>query len=72
MLEEEIKKAGEEQAVIHATGGGAYKYSDLFEKEFDGRVKLSKYDEMQSLVDGMIFVLSYAKNPSYTFREGEG
>jgi len=27
---------------------------------------------MQSLVDGMIFVLSFAKNPSFSFREGEG
>jgi hypothetical protein len=27
---------------------------------------------MKSLVDGMSFVLSSAKNSSYTFREGEG
>jgi hypothetical protein len=27
---------------------------------------------MQSLVDGMTFVLANAKNSSYTFREGEG
>lgn len=27
---------------------------------------------MQSLVDGMGFVLNFAKNPSYTFRENEG
>lgn len=59
-------------AILHATGGGAYKYQDLFEKEFDGQVTLKKHDEMQSLVDGMGFVLSHAKNSSYTFREGEG
>lgn len=51
----------QEETLIHATGGGAYKYSDLFEKSFDGRVKLRKHDEMQSLVDGMSFVLNYAK-----------
>ena len=27
---------------------------------------------MRSLVDGMSFVLSCAKEPSYTYREGEG
>ena len=27
---------------------------------------------MRSLVDGMSFVLSSAKEPSYTYREGEG
>jgi len=27
---------------------------------------------MSSLVNGMSFVLNYAKTPSYTFREGEG
>lgn len=57
---------------IHATGGGAYKYHDLIDKEFNGNVKLNKYDEMQSLVDGMSFVLTCAKNSSYTYREGEG
>jgi pantothenate kinase len=61
-----------EQVTIHATGGGAYKYHDLIDKEFQGKVKLNKYDEMQSLVDGMSFVLSCAKNSSYTHREGEG
>ena len=37
---------GHGQAIIHATGGGAYKYADLFEREFEGQVKLNKYDEM--------------------------
>jgi pantothenate kinase len=27
---------------------------------------------MQSLVDGMSFVMSFSKNPSFTYREGEG
>lgn len=33
---------------------------------------MKKHDEMESLVDGMSFVLAHAKNSSYTFREGEG
>ena len=72
LLDESIENISDNNAIIHATGGGAYKYADLFEKEFEGKVKLNKYDEMQSLVDGMIFVLSFAKNPSFSFREGEG
>lgn len=35
-------------------------------------MQLCKHDEMQSLVDGMTFVLNFAKNPAYTYREGEG
>jgi len=47
----------QEETIIHATGGGAYKYADFFEKEFQGKVKLEKHDEMSSLVNGMSFVL---------------
>lgn len=61
-----------EPQIIHATGGGAYKYNDLFETSFGGQVKLQKHDEISSLVNGMSFVLNYAKDPSYTFREKEG
>jgi len=32
--------------LIHATGGGAYKYADLLNSEFDGKVKFKKHDEM--------------------------
>lgn len=43
---------------IHATGGGAYKYHDVFERELKGKnVKLVKHDEMESLVNGMAFLL---------------
>ena len=61
-----------QNTILHATGGGAYKYADLFEKEFEGKVKIQKLDEMSSLVHGMSFVLNNAKSPSYTYREGEG
>jgi pantothenate kinase len=36
----------DDDTVIHATGGGAYKYADLFTKSFDGKVTLRKHDEM--------------------------
>lgn len=58
---------------VHATGGGAYKYSDLFEKEFKPMgIQLIKHDEMESLVNGMAFVVNYAKDPAFTFSSGEG
>ena len=51
---------------IHATGGGAYKYADLLEKEFvSNGVKVQKHDEMSSLVNGLSFMTKYANKPSY-------
>lgn len=51
---------------IHTTGGGAHKYTDMFESAVaDKDVKVHKHDEMASLVNGMAFVLQNAKNPSY-------
>lgn len=58
---------------VHATGGGAYKYQEVFEKEFGPLgVQLVKHDEMESLVNGMAFVLNCAKDPAFSFRTGEG
>lgn len=58
----EHKLVDENTRWIHATGGGAYKYNDLFEKEFGPMgVTLKKHDEMESLVNGMSFILNYAK-----------
>ena len=51
---------------IHATGGGAYKYHDMFEEEFvNNGVKVLKHDEMSSLVNGMSFLTKYATKPSF-------
>lgn len=44
---------------IHATGGGAFKYEELFAQEFGGTgVELVKHDEIASLANGMAFVLT--------------
>lgn len=52
---------------VHATGGGSYKYQHLFDQYFTPLgVTMSKHDEMQSLVNGMSFVLQCAKSPGYT------
>lgn len=56
---------------IHATGGGSYKYQSQMESIFAPKnISIHKYDEIASLVNGMQFVLHYAKNPSYTVVAG--
>ena len=51
---------------IHATGGGAYKYNELFETEFvNNGVKVLKHDEMASFGNGFSFMTKYANKPSF-------
>ena len=35
-------------------------------------IKVNKHDEMESMVNGMSFILNYGKESSFTFKEGEG
>ena len=45
------------ERAIHATGGGAHKYAELFDQEFTALgVQVHKHDEMASLVNGFSFV----------------
>jgi pantothenate kinase len=74
-IEEFLKFAAETDLIdpsmerIHATGGGAYKYQDVLEKQFSPMgIQLMKHDEMESMVNGMAFVLNYAKDPAFTYR----
>lgn len=63
-------KLVEDGGIIHATGGGSYKYQPEMEKMFQNRgVKINKYDEMHSLVRGMTFLNTYVKNASYSVTE---
>lgn len=69
----EQRLVDENTCQIHATGGGAYKYSDIFEQELGPLgIQIKKHDEMESLVNGMSFILNYAKQPAFTFSEAEG
>jgi len=52
---------------VHATGGGAHKYSELFDTEFTRMgVQVHKHDEMASMVNGLAFVLKYANRSSFS------
>ncbi|KAN0038277.1 hypothetical protein ACTA71_000449 [Dictyostelium dimigraforme] len=51
--------------VVRVTGGGAYKYAELFEKRLG--CKLVKEDEMQCLIWGTNFLLNNIKRESFTY-----
>lgn len=50
---------------IRATGGGSYKYADIFLSEID--VTLVRLDEMKATVAGLNFLLTSIKNEVYTY-----
>ncbi|XP_019415186.1 PREDICTED: pantothenate kinase 2-like [Lupinus angustifolius] len=56
-------------AIIKATGGGAYKYADLFKERLG--VSLDKEDEMDCLVAGANFLLKAIRHEAFTHMEGQ-
>ncbi|XP_050258453.1 pantothenate kinase 2 isoform X2 [Quercus robur] len=57
-----------ENCSIKATGGGAYKFADLFKERLG--VSLDKEDEMDCLVAGANFLLKAIRHEAFTHREG--
>ncbi|XVF50319.1 hypothetical protein PTKIN_Ptkin04bG0087400 [Pterospermum kingtungense] len=57
-----------ENAVIKATGGGAYKFTDLFKERLG--VSIDKEDEMDCLVAGANFLLKAIRHEAFTHVEG--
>ncbi|KAM2387022.1 hypothetical protein ACFX1X_039425 [Malus domestica] len=58
-----------EGSVIKATGGGAYKFADLFKERLG--VSLDKEDEMNCLVAGANFLLKAIRHEAFTHKEGQ-
>ncbi|RDX74078.1 Pantothenate kinase 2, partial [Mucuna pruriens] len=58
-----------QNAIIKATGGGAYKYTDLFKERLG--VSLDKEDEMDCLVAGANFLLKAIRHEAFTHMEGQ-
>ncbi|XP_043703868.1 pantothenate kinase 2-like isoform X2 [Telopea speciosissima] len=56
-------------AIIKATGGGAYKFADLFKERLG--VSLDKEDEMDCLVAGANFLLKAIRHEAFTHMEGQ-
>ncbi|CAN0830170.1 Pantothenate kinase 2 [Linum grandiflorum] len=61
--------AANRNAVIKATGGGAYKFTDLFKERLG--VSLDKEDEMDCLVAGANFLLKAIRHEAFTHMEGQ-
>ncbi|KAM3277034.1 hypothetical protein ACQJBY_045060 [Aegilops geniculata] len=55
--------------VIKATGGGAFKYADLFKERLG--VSLEKEDEMDCLVAGANFLLKAIRHEAFTHMDGQ-
>ncbi|XP_058088993.1 pantothenate kinase 2 isoform X2 [Magnolia sinica] len=58
-----------DSATIKATGGGAYKFADLFRERLG--VSLDKEDEMDCLVAGANFLLKAIRHEAFTHMEGQ-
>ncbi|OMO67679.1 hypothetical protein COLO4_30050 [Corchorus olitorius] len=57
-----------ENAVIKATGGGAFKFADIFKERLG--VSIDKEDEMDCLVAGANFLLKAIRHEAFTHMEG--
>ncbi|KNA25742.1 hypothetical protein SOVF_004050 [Spinacia oleracea] len=58
-----------ENVVVKATGGGAYKFTDLFKERLG--VSLDKEDEMDCLVAGANFLMKTIRHEAFTHMEGQ-
>ncbi|OVA16989.1 protein of unknown function DUF89 [Macleaya cordata] len=58
-----------DDAIIKATGGGAFKFTDLFKERLG--VSLDKEDEMDCLVAGANFLLKAIRHEAFTHMEGQ-
>ncbi|XVF02470.1 hypothetical protein REPUB_Repub04eG0178100 [Reevesia pubescens] len=54
---------------IKATGGGAYKFADLFREKLG--IRLDKEDEMDCLVTGANFLLKAVHQEAFTYLDGQ-
>jgi hypothetical protein len=54
---------------VRATGGGAFKFAELFKERLG--VMLKKEDEISCLVDGCSFLLKAIRNEAFEFQDGE-
>ncbi|XXG65657.1 hypothetical protein AAC387_Pa05g3299 [Persea americana] len=59
----------DDNAIIKGTGGGAYKFADLFKERLG--VSIDKEDEMDCLVAGANFLLKAIRHEAFTHMEGQ-
>ena len=66
-IKDKLDFASNRKRVIKATGGGAYKFYDLFERELGA--SLDKMDEMECLISGLNFLLTYVPFEAFSCSE---
>ena len=54
---------------LHITGGGAYKFSELYQSHSGLDVTVDKKDEMRCLITGLNYVLKYVPEESFWFED---
>ncbi|CAA6671454.1 unnamed protein product [Spirodela intermedia] len=59
----------DDNIIIKATGGGAYKFADVFKERLG--ISLEKEDEMGCLVSGANFLLKAIRHEAFTHMEGQ-
>ncbi|KAJ4836196.1 Pantothenate kinase 1 [Turnera subulata] len=59
---------GSDEKFIKATGGGAYKFTNLFKEKLG--ITLDKEDEMDCLVTGANFLLKTVQREAFTYMDG--
>ncbi|KAL8519076.1 hypothetical protein ACS0TY_010134 [Phlomoides rotata] len=67
--QDDDKDPASDKNVIKATGGGAFKFSDLFKEKLG--IVLDKVDEMSSLVAGANFLLKAVNREAFTYMDGQ-
>jgi type II pantothenate kinase len=55
--------------IVHATGGGAYKFASLIRERLG--TQIHKYDEMECLISGLNFLLKNLPDESFTYHNEE-
>lgn len=55
--------------IVKATGGGAFKFADLFKDKLN--IVFDKFDEMECLVSGANFLLKTVHPEAYTYMDGQ-
>ncbi|KAL8534191.1 hypothetical protein ACS0TY_010261 [Phlomoides rotata] len=67
--QDDDKDPASDKNVIKATGGGAFKFADLFKEKLG--IVLDKVDEMSSLVAGANFLLKAVNREAFTYMDGQ-
>ncbi|XP_047968100.1 pantothenate kinase 1-like [Salvia hispanica] len=67
--DQDDKDLASDENIVKATGGGAFKFADLFKEKLG--IVLDKVDEMSCLVAGANFLLKAVNHEAFTYTDGQ-